>query len=223
MARFQPAEFQTKTQVVFSELKQRILEGELKPGTRLLLKAIAEEFGCSEIPVREAFRSLDAKGFVELVPHGGAYVTKLRVDEVLDYTQIRALLEPEANFLAAPLIDKAAIRDLKRINAEMADRRKVKTATRYSELNRSFHIRILNFCPNTKLLSVIQDVWDRAERGSQVFDRGPEFIAAATAQHEEMIRLIETRSFEALRDLSRRHAQFTLDAIRALAQADQPA
>eukprot|EP01031_Cornospumella_fuschlensis_P051653 gene51653-63149_t len=100
MTRAQPADFQTKTQVIFTELKQRILEGSLTPGERLLLKAVAEEFRCSEIPVREAFRSLEARGFVELIPHSGAYVTSLRVDEIFQYTQIRALLEPEASFLA---------------------------------------------------------------------------------------------------------------------------
>ncbi|TCT00602.1 GntR family transcriptional regulator [Aquabacter spiritensis] len=216
MARAQPADFQTKTQVVFGELKQRILEGSLQPGTRLLLKAVADEFGCSEIPVREAFRSLEARGFVELVPHSGAYVTQLRVEEILDYTHIRTLLEPEANFLAAPLLDKAAIKLLKTINTEMADRRRAKSAARYSELNRTFHRTILGFCPNQKLVANIEDVWDRGERGSQVFKRGPAFVAEATAQHDAMIHLIEQRDFEGFRTLSRQHAQFNLDAIRAL-------
>lgn len=216
MARAQPADFQTKTQVVFTELKQRIVEGSLQPGARLLLKTVAEEFRCSEIPVREAFRSLEARGFVELIPHSGAYVTKLRVGEILDYTQIRTLLEPEANFLAGPFIDKAAVKQLKSINAEMADRRKIKTATRYSELNRTFHRTILAFCPNEKLISIIEDVWDRGERGSQVFKRGLEFVSEATAQHDQMIRLIVARDFEGLRDLCRRHAEFNLEAIRRL-------
>ncbi len=220
MTRVQPADFQTKTQVVFTELKQRILEGSLQPGARLLLKAVADEFRCSEIPVREAFRSLEARGFVELIPHSGAYVTKLRVDEILEYTQIRTLLEPEANFLATPFIDKAAVKQLKSVNAEMTDRRKAKTAARYSELNRLFHRIILGFCPNEKLVAIINDVWDRGERASQVFERGLDFVTEATNQHDQMIKLIEAQDFAGLRDLSRRHAQFNLEAIKNLMSAD---
>jgi len=220
MTRAQPADFQTKTQVIFTELKQRILEGSLTPGERLLLKAVAEEFRCSEIPVREAFRSLEARGFVELIPHSGAYVTSLRVDEIFQYTQIRALLEPEASFLAAPHIDKAAIKQLKAVNAEMIDPRKGKTAARYSELNRTFHRIILSFCPNPKLVAIIDDVWDRGERGSKVFERGPAFIAEATRQHSQMIAAIAARDFEGLRALAGQHAQFNLDAISTLMASD---
>jgi DNA-binding GntR family transcriptional regulator len=210
-------EFKTKAHIVFDELRRRISSGVLVPGERLLLKSVAGEFGCSEIPVREAFRSLAAGGFVELIPHGGAHVSSPNVSEIAELTQVRALLEPEATYLAAPLMDAAALQELEALLVSMAAVASADQAPEYGALNRRFHDCILAFCPNAKLKAMIADLWDRAERGRLVYLRGTEFIADSMAQHTEMVRLIKARDFTALRELSVRHSQFGLDAVRDLA------
>jgi DNA-binding GntR family transcriptional regulator len=210
-------EFRTKAHIVFDELRQRISAGALIPGERLLLRSIANEFGCSEIPVREAFRSLAAGGFVQLIPHGGAHVSAPNVTEIAELTQIRALLEPEATWLAAQQLDATAIADLDAILIQMAAVASPEHASEYGALNRRFHDGILSHCSNIKLAVMIGDLWDRAERGRLVYLKGASFIADSLAQHTEMVRLIRTRDFDALRELSIRHSQFGLDAVRDLA------
>jgi DNA-binding GntR family transcriptional regulator len=210
--------FRTKAQIVFDDLQQRIASGELVPGERLLLKSIAQEFGCSEIPVREAFRSLAAAGFVELVPHGGAHVSAPNVQDIVELTEIRALLEPEATCLAAERLGEAALVELEAVLAQMSALGRAKDAPKYGALNRRFHDIILSGCPNRKLAALINDLWDRAERGRLVYLKGSKFLAESLAQHTEMIRLIRKRDFVALRALSVRHSQFGLQAVRDLAE-----
>jgi len=64
---------------------------------------------------------------------------------------------------------------------------------------------------------MINDLWDRAERGRLVYLKGSNFLADSHAQHTEMLQLIRARDFGALRDLSIRHSQFGLQAVRDLA------
>ena len=187
------------------------------PGERLLLRTIAQQFSCSEIPVREAFRSLAARGFVELVPHGGAHVSAPNVNEIADLTETRALLEPDATFLAAQLLQDGDLRELDSILVAMVAAANADARAEYGALNRRFHDVILARCPNRKLVEIINDLWDRAERGRLVYLKGQEFIEESLAQHTEIVRLIRARDFAALRGLSVRHSQFRLAAIRELA------
>ncbi len=210
-------EHKTKALVVFEDLRRQIASGTLVPGERLLLRSIAQQFSCSEIPVREAFRSLAARGFVELVPHGGAHVSAPKVNEIAELTETRALLEPEATFLAAQLLEDGDLRELDSILVAMAAAAGADARSEYGVLNRRFHDVILARCPNRKLVEIINDLWDRAERGRLVYLKGREFIAESLAQHTEIVRLIRERDFSALRGLSVRHSQFGLAAIRELA------
>src|ERR1041385_9317135 len=74
-------------------LQARVLSGELPSGTRLRQEALAEEFGVSRTPVREALRKLQAGGLVELQPHRGAVVRGLSAREIRDAYEVRAELE----------------------------------------------------------------------------------------------------------------------------------
>src|SRR5881275_3448556 len=87
-----------------STLQARMLSGELVSGTWLRQVALAEEFGVSRTPIREALRKLQAGGLVELQPHRGALVRGLSSREIRDAYEVRAELEALAAELAATRI-----------------------------------------------------------------------------------------------------------------------
>lgn len=217
MAQISRVEFRTKAQIVFDELRRRIVAGILEPGERLLLRPIAEEFECSEIPVREAFRSLAAAGFVDLVPHGGAHVCALRVEEIIELTEVRAILEPEATIAAMPHIGATAVRELGGILNDMEAAAGRGDSAAYGKLNRKFHARIIEHCPNSKLVCMIKDLWDRAERGRLVF-RDASHISESLAHHRDMLAHIANQNATALRRVVTDHSQFWLAAVRRLAE-----
>lgn len=85
-------------------LEEAILEGELKPGERLRAEALAQRFGTSRTPVREALLQLEAQGLVDVEPNRGAVVRTFDRDDLQDLYELRALLEPPAAALAATRI-----------------------------------------------------------------------------------------------------------------------
>ncbi|MBO9579227.1 MAG: GntR family transcriptional regulator [Microbacteriaceae bacterium] len=93
-------------------LEEAILEGELKPGERLRAEALAQRFGTSRTPIREALLQLEGQGLVEVEPNRGAVVRSFDRDDVLDLYEIRALIEPHAAARAATRIDPARIAEL---------------------------------------------------------------------------------------------------------------
>jgi DNA-binding GntR family transcriptional regulator len=101
-----------------SQLHARVLSGELPSGTRLRQEALAEEFGVSRTPVREALRKLEAGGLVELQPHRGAVVRGLSSREIRDAYEVRAALEALAAGLAAERINREQLERLRRVQAE---------------------------------------------------------------------------------------------------------
>jgi DNA-binding GntR family transcriptional regulator len=84
-----------------AQLHARVLSGDLAAGTRLRQEALAEEFGVSRTPIREALRKLQAGGLVELRPNRGAFVRGVSPREIRDAYEVRAALEGLAAELAA--------------------------------------------------------------------------------------------------------------------------
>src|SRR6187431_2890956 len=99
-------------------LEEAILEGDLKPGERLRAEALAQRYGTSRTPVREALLQLEAQGLVEVEPNRGAVVRPFDRADLLDLYEVRALLEPAAAARAARRIGPDDIGRLEQLCAE---------------------------------------------------------------------------------------------------------
>ena len=93
-------------------LEEAILEGELKPGERLRAEALAQRFGTSRTPIREALLQLEAHGLVEVEPNRGAVVKTFDREDLRDLYEVRALIEPHAAARAAKRIEADALQRL---------------------------------------------------------------------------------------------------------------
>lgn len=100
----------TVSAAVADSLRQQILNGDLPPGVQLRQDALAEEFGISRIPIREALLHLEASNLVKIMPHRGAVVSGLSLQEVEDIFQLRVQLEPQLLLLSAPHLSHDEIR-----------------------------------------------------------------------------------------------------------------
>ncbi|MGF6172477.1 GntR family transcriptional regulator [Ensifer sp. 4252] len=136
-------------------LAERIISGALTPGERLRQDHIAEEFGASHVPVREAFRLLEAQGLAVSEPRRGVRVAAFDLKEVREVAEMRAVLEVLALRHAIPHLT-AAILDRAEAATVAADTsRDVRS---WEAANHAFHRLILEPCGMPRLLASIDDL-----------------------------------------------------------------
>lgn len=137
------------------ELASRIVSGQIAAGERLRQDHIAEEFGTSHVPVREAFRRLESQGLVESEPRRGVRVAAFGIDEIREVSQMRASLEVLALRNAAPHLT-ASILDEAEAATHAGDR--AGDVYGWEAENRRFHRTILTPCGMPRLLRTIDDL-----------------------------------------------------------------
>lgn len=200
-------------------LRERIVEGVLQPSERVLLRPLALEFACSEIPVREAVRALSSEGLLELVPHGGARVARLNAADIIELTEVRTLLEPRATRIAGEAMPPDGLAILYEFLDAMRAVVDGQSDANYGNLNREFHRSLLGHCPNRRLATTINDLWDQSERSRAVHLMLPGHIAMSIRQHEEIVAAIAERRFDDLETVAIEHSRHGLTAVRQLAES----
>lgn len=190
-----------------------ILRGELAAGERLLEDRLADQLGVSRNPVREAIRSLEATGLVEVVPRRGAYVSRIDVDDVRKLLEVRGLLEGFAAETAAAGRDSALVDRLDRIMAEGRKAASSGNNVRAAELHRDFHLAIEDAVGNPYLAQVTQPLRHRTElvfslladaRGDLSWD-----------EHRRIRDAIATGDRDAARDAVRHHLGGVIASVSA--------
>lgn len=147
--------------VIEETLRAAILDGRLPSGAALRQQDLADLFGVSRMPVREALRQLEAQSLLKVVPHKGAVVAALIDYDAVDTYALRLLLEKEALRLSIPLLEPQDIA-LARSYIEALE-----TQTDHAELgrlNRLFHMALYHKVPNRKLLNLIELELNEEER-----------------------------------------------------------
>jgi DNA-binding GntR family transcriptional regulator len=136
-------------------LADRIISGAIEPGARLRQDHVAEEFHTSHVPVREAFRRLEAQGLAVSEPRRGVRVAAFDLGEVKEVAEMRAALEVLALRHAAPHLT-SAILDRAEEASKAGD--KSRDVRSWEEANRAFHRLILAPCGMSRLLATIDDL-----------------------------------------------------------------
>jgi DNA-binding GntR family transcriptional regulator len=184
----------TMAEAALERLRESIIMGELTPGTPLRLEDLARSLGMSISPIREAVRQLEALGLAEHVPHHGAKVMSLEVEEMRELFAIRLALESIAVRRAAELFEPAD-EEKARAALEEYDAARHRQDTRAAvRAHGTFHFSLYEAARSNWLLRLIRPAWDSCERYRPVLlaegavqDRHEELdveLLAACAAHE---------------------------------------
>jgi DNA-binding GntR family transcriptional regulator len=204
-----------------------ILAGELAPGARLRQVEIAERFGVSTTPVREAFTWLVRHGLVQYDSHRGFVVFAPSVDDVTENWELRQLLEPHAAEHAARRITTEQLAELDAIVAEMREALDSDDTTRFlTELNPRFHAIIYMASGRPRLAEIIESLRDAAiayQRliGSVQANLSPEFKASEHEQHARIVEALHAHAPKRAAKAVHSHLAYNLEAVlRALPEGD---
>jgi DNA-binding GntR family transcriptional regulator len=151
-----PLERRVFREEIREQLIEDILSGRLQPGARIIETRIAQQFGVSQGPVREALRDLELFGFVVSSPFRGTQVRRISTDDLLEIYPIRAALEAVAARAAAPLITRAVVAQLEEHLAAMREAVARNDAHAQATADAAFHHTIIQAAGNRMLEHVWQ-------------------------------------------------------------------
>ncbi|MGU3668256.1 GntR family transcriptional regulator [Methylobacterium sp. A49B] len=197
----------TVSAAVAESLRQRILNGELPPGVQLRQDALADEFGISRIPVREALLQLEASNLVRIMPHRGAVVTGVSLEELEDIFQLRAQLEPQLLLLSAPRHTRDDLIALRAIATTYGDALKTNETSRWGELNQRFHLDLLRHAQRPRSLSILSGLLQDCDRPTRLQLSTLGDMARAEREHGRILDLCEARKFDAAAEALRAHVE----------------
>ncbi|HEY1919899.1 MAG TPA: GntR family transcriptional regulator [Streptosporangiaceae bacterium] len=184
-------------------LRQDIAAGIIPAGTRLIQSRLAQRFGVSTGPVRDALRMLADEGFVRFGAGGIAIVHEINGIELEELYEIRKLLEPVAAARAARFASRASILRAGELIAAM-DRET--DAARWSQYNSCFHRVIEQSGTSQRSAAIMENLRDLcAVHVSNAITAEPGRGRGANAEHEEILRAIITGDAEAAADAMFRH------------------
>lgn len=142
----------------YDALRNKILTGELAPGAPLIQATLAKDLGVSMTPVREALRDLATEGLVTLLPHKGAAVTSLDLDDAKEIHTIRLKLEPDATRLAVDNVTLDVLNQAEELYADMSGT----SDHRWVVCNREFHKLLLSPAPAPRLVGILSSLLEAA-------------------------------------------------------------
>jgi DNA-binding GntR family transcriptional regulator len=152
----------TAQEMVLAAVREGILSGVIEPGTRLRQEELADLFGTSRIPVREALRALEYEGLVASEPHRGFTVTSLDADDVEEVYELRILLEGHAVRLALPLLTAEDLEELEGLFAQMKG---AMTPDEELAAREHFYLRLYSVTGRPRLVGLIARLRQEVARG----------------------------------------------------------
>jgi DNA-binding GntR family transcriptional regulator len=199
--------------VVYERLRDEIVRGTQPPGAPLRLHDLANAYGVSMIPIREAFRRLEAEGFVRIVPNKGARVAELSIDEMQDVYRARMLVEENALRLAFPHLTMEILEEARQLSRE-ALRLRIANDMRAHDLHREVHASLYRPANSPWLMRVIELLWDHAFR-YRLLATERMTPGVHTREHEKIIDFLAQGDLESAVSLLHAHIQKSVDAVTA--------
>jgi DNA-binding GntR family transcriptional regulator len=197
---------------IAAALADRIVSGALSPGSRLRQDHVAQEFQASHVPVREAFRKLEAQGLIISKPRCGVRVSQLDPGVVLEVTEMRAALEGLALHHALPRLGKSDLDAARQalVEGEASDQIAV-----WEAANRRFHLAITAPCGMPRLMASIGDLHRSDARFLFATWKQLDWQPRSDTEHWAILDAIERRNSKRACALLESHVR---EAGRALVQ-----
>jgi len=206
------------------ELRRRILSGAFREGEALRQDALAEEFGISRIPVREAFRQLAAEGLVTIHAHRGAVVSSLSPDGIAELFDLRALLEPDLIRRAVPHLTATDFAAADAILADYAAAIERADLNAWGELNTEYHLALYRAAGRLQTYGLVRTLLANTDRYTRLQLALAGGTDRAKREHAELLEICRRGAAEEAARFTRRHVlEVKRDLLRLIAVPEEAA
>jgi DNA-binding GntR family transcriptional regulator len=195
-------------------LRQRIFKRELEPGSWIDELKIAEEFGISRTPLREALKVLAAEGLVTMKVRRGAYVTEVSTQDLSDVYHLLSLLESDAAGVVAEKASKQELKELEELHKDLESAAKPgkENADQFFAVNEHFHLRLLEIANNRWRDQMVMDLRKvmKLNRHNSLLKTGR--IAESLQEHRALMAALTARDGALTRQRMQEHFANGLEA-----------
>jgi DNA-binding GntR family transcriptional regulator len=196
-------------------LREDVLSGELAAGDRILLDAVASELGMSNIPVREALRTLATEGLVVAVPNRGYVVVAASVEDLDEAYRLRMMLEPLAVRLAVPRLSEPDLHQLEEQLDLLNEAFAGDDWRSYRVHHRDFHFGIYQKSNSRWLVRLTEMLWLNTQRYQRMTTRISGELEERAREHRDILEACRRRAADDAADLMHDHLFRAKDKIRA--------
>jgi DNA-binding GntR family transcriptional regulator len=191
-------------------VRQRIFRRELEPGSWIDELKLAEEYGISRTPLREALKVLAAEGLVTMKVRRGAYVTEVSDTDLAEVYHLLSLLESDAAAVVAERASDAQLKELQKLHKELQGA--VKDRERFFALNERFHMRLLEIAANKWRNQMVADLRKvmKLNRHNSLLKSGR--VQESLAEHAAVMQALARRDPAGARERMEQHFRNGLEA-----------
>ena len=198
-------------------LRQRIFKREMEPGSWIDELTLAQAFGISRTPLREALKVLAAEGLVTMKVRRGAYVTEVSKTDLADVYHLLSLLESDAAGVVATQATDAELAELKAIHKELETAAKPAKSGKantdpFFAINERFHMRLLAIANNRWRDQMVADLRKVMKLNRHNSLLKPGRIAESLAEHQAIMAALLARDAARTQERMREHFAHGLEA-----------
>ncbi len=191
-----------------------IVEGELRPGSRIPESRLCDHFGVSRTPLREALKVLSVEGLVLLLPNKGARVARVTRKEMEEIVPVLGALTALAGELACANIRPDELARIRSLHLQMTDLHRAGDQQSYGALDRAIHDAIFEAAGNKVLSETYNMLQTRLRSLYCATPKVPPHWADAVREHEEMVMALAAGDGARFASAARRHIRHTMDMMR---------
>ena len=203
----------TAQETVLAQLRQAIASGVLLPGEQVRQDALAERFGVSRVPLREALKILEGEGQVTYHPHRGYFVAELDLSDLREVYRIRDLLESDAITVA---VSQIGADDLAETEAAMLEVERAAAADDLPamvEANRRFHFVLVEAARMPRLSRLVRILWDATDAYRTRYYADAHHRESVIVEHREIIDAVRAGDAATAVAVLRRHRERAVEAL----------
>lgn len=198
----------TLRESILETIRDAIISGALKPGEKVAEPELAERFGISRTPIREAFRQLESEGYLSVVPRKGAVVISFSQRDVEEFYAIKSILE---GYAARKACEKLAPRDidkLQSINDKLRLLAEESDVKNFFKVHNNFHDLFIKAADNDKLTELITTLLGRFQRLRIASLSLPGRMELSVKEHQKIIDAFRDRNADLAENLVRSNAEY---------------
>ncbi len=192
---------------IVDHIRRAIFSGKFIPGSKLKEKEISEWLGVSRMPVREAFRILEAQGLIEIEPNKGAKVRLISLEDLEEIYEARILLEVYCIRKFVTLITDQDLLGIEEICNKMEDAINRMEPLSYFNHSFSFHEYYITHCQNKLLASVFFRMENSIRCLQFSLDKKPEFYRKSLKEHRQILKALRAKDADGCERLIRHHLE----------------